>query len=79
VALIKVESTTHATRFDARFVDLSFTIGRGQIMATMPPSGNYAPPGYYYLDILNSSGVPAVMPFVLVTGSLNRSRDHALP
>ncbi|HEV2378201.1 MAG TPA: choice-of-anchor D domain-containing protein [Terriglobia bacterium] len=67
VALIKVESTTHATRFEGRFVDLSFTVGNGQITATSPPSGNYAPPGYYYLDILNSSGVPAIMPFVLVT------------
>jgi hypothetical protein len=66
VALIKVASCTHATRFDERFVDLTFTIGNGQITATAPASGNYAPPGYYMLDILNSSGVPAVMPFVLV-------------
>ena len=66
VALIKVASTTHATRFDERFVDLTFKIGPGRIMATAPPSGNYAPPGYYLLDILNSSGVPAVMPFVLL-------------
>jgi hypothetical protein len=67
VALIKVESTTHATRFEGRFVDLTYTLGNGQITATAPPTGNYAPPGYYYLDILNSSGVPAVMPFVLLT------------
>ena len=66
VALIKVESCTHTVRFDGRFVDLSFTIGNGQITATAPASGNYAPPGYYMLDILNSSGVPAKMPFVLV-------------
>lgn len=66
VALIKVTSCTHATRFDERFVDLTFSIGNGQITATAPASGNYAPPGYYMLDILNSSGVPAVMPFVLV-------------
>lgn len=69
VALIKVESTTHATRFEGRFVDLTFIIGNGQITATSPLNGNYAPPGYYYLDILNSSGVPAVMPFVLLTPS----------
>ncbi len=66
VALIKVASCTHATRFDERFVDLTFSIGNGQITATAPASGNYAPPGYYMLDILNSSGVPAKMPFVLV-------------
>ena len=67
VALIKVASTTHATRFDERFVDLKFSIGSGQITATAPPSGAYAPPGYYMLDILNSNGVPAVMPFVLLS------------
>jgi len=67
VALIKVASTTHATRFDERFVDLSFTTGKGQITATAPPSGNYAPPGYYMLDILSKTGVPAVMPFVQLT------------
>jgi hypothetical protein len=66
VALIKVASCTHATRFDERFVDLSFSIGNGQITATAPASGNQAPPGYYMVDILNSSGVPAVMKFVLV-------------
>lgn len=66
VALIKVATSTHAVRFDERFVDLTFTIGSGQITATAPASGNYAPPGYYMLDILNSSGVPAVMPFILV-------------
>ena len=69
VALIKVASTTHATRFDERFADLRFSIGDGQITATAPPSGAYAPPGYYMLDILNSSGVPAVMPFVLLSSS----------
>jgi len=64
VALIKAASTTHATRFDERFVDLNFVIGKGQITATAPPSGSYAPPGYYMLDILSTTGVPAVMPFV---------------
>jgi WD40 repeat protein len=64
VALIKAGTVTHATHFDERFVDLTFTRGTGKITATAPPSGNYAPPGYYMIDILNSSGVPAVMPFV---------------
>ena len=64
VALIKAGTVTHATHFDERFVDLTFTRGTGKITATAPASGNYAPPGYYMIDILNSSGVPAVMPFV---------------
>jgi hypothetical protein len=66
VALIKLATTTHADNMDQRYVDLSFTIGSGQLTAVGPPSGNYAPPGPYMLVILNSSGVPSVMPFVVL-------------
>lgn len=66
VALIKVDSCTHTVHFDQRFVDLTYTLGNGQITATAPASGNYAPPGYYMLDILDSNNVPAIMPFVLL-------------
>jgi hypothetical protein len=64
VALIKLGTTTHATRFDERFVDLTFKAGNGTISAAAPSGGTIAPPGYYMLDLLNSSGVPAVMPIL---------------
>lgn len=67
VALIRPGAVTHANNFDQRFVDLSFTVGSGVITATAPPNSNYAPNGYYMLDIVNSNGVPSVMPFVRVT------------
>jgi galactose oxidase-like protein/glyoxal oxidase-like protein len=64
MALVKPGATTHADNFDQRYVDLTFTIGSGQITATAPASGNYAPPGSYMLVIVNSSGVPSVMRFL---------------
>jgi hypothetical protein len=65
VALIRPGATTHADDFDQRYVDLQFTTNsKGQIAAMGPPSANYAPPGYYMLVIVNSNGVPAVMPFL---------------
>jgi hypothetical protein len=64
VALIRPAATTHADDFDQRYVDLSFTIGSGTITATAPANGNQAPPGYYMLVIVNSNGVPSVMPFL---------------
>ena len=67
VALIRPAAVTHANNFDQRYVDLSFTVGSGVINATAPLNSNYAPPGYYMLVIVNSSGVPSVMPFVRVT------------
>ncbi|MGA7219762.1 MAG: galactose oxidase early set domain-containing protein [Candidatus Sulfotelmatobacter sp.] len=64
VALVRPSATTHADNFDQRYVDLTFTVGSGAISATAPPNGNEAPPGYYMLVIVNSNGVPSVMPFL---------------
>jgi uncharacterized protein YjdB len=64
VALVRPGATTHADDFDQRYVDLAFTLGSGTIQATAPANGSEAPPGYYLLVIVNSSGVPSVMPFL---------------
>jgi uncharacterized protein YjdB len=66
VALVRPGATTHADDFDQRYVDLAFTLGNGTIQATAPANGSLAPPGYYMLVIVNSSGVPSVMPFLLL-------------
>jgi Domain of unknown function (DUF1929) len=64
VALVRPGATTHADNFDQRYVDLIFTVGSGTISAVAPPNGSEAPPGYYMLVIVNSNGVPSVMPFL---------------
>jgi len=61
---VRPGATTHADDFDQRYVDLTFTVGSGTIQATAPASSSIAPPGYYMLVIVNSSGVPSVMPFL---------------
>jgi hypothetical protein len=66
VALIRLASDTHATIFDQRFVDLAWSVNGDSITVTAPPSATSAPPGFYMLDLLNNSGVPAVMPIVLL-------------
>lgn len=66
VALVRPGATTHADDFDQRYVNLTFTVGNGTITATAPANGNIAPPGYYMLVIVNSSGVPSVMTFLLL-------------
>lgn len=62
--LIKAGAVTHSFDMDQRLVGLSFTAGSGVLNATSPPNSNIAPPGYYLLFILNSSGVPSVAQFV---------------
>jgi len=64
VALVRPGATTHADDFDQRYVNLSFTIGTGTLTATAPENGSIAPPGYYMLVIVNTSGIPSVMPFL---------------
>jgi Domain of unknown function (DUF1929)/PKD domain len=62
--LIRAGSPTHAFDMDQRLVGLNFTAGSGVLTATAPPNGNIAPPGYYLLFLLNSSGVPSIAQFV---------------
>jgi hypothetical protein len=69
VVLIRPGAPTHAFDTEQRVVGMSFTQGSGTLTVTAPPNGNIAPPGYYMLFLLNSSGVPSVAEFVKL-GSL---------
>lgn len=64
VAMIRLGTATHANDSEQRYVDLAFTAGSGELSVTAPASGNIAPPGFYMLVIINSNGVPSVMPIV---------------
>jgi hypothetical protein len=69
VVLVRNGTVTHAFGMDQREVGLSFTVGSGALTVTAPPNGNIAPPGYYMLFILNTSGVPSVAKFVQLTAA----------
>ena len=62
--LMRPGAVTHAFDMDQRLINLSYTVGSGVLTVTAPPNGNVAPPGYYMLFILNSSGVPSLATFV---------------
>jgi hypothetical protein len=70
VVLVRPGAPTHAFDMDQRLVGLSYTTGSGVLNVTAPPNGNIAPPGYYMLFVLNSTGVPSVAAFVRVGGSV---------
>jgi Domain of unknown function (DUF1929)/PKD domain len=67
VVLLRPGAPTHAFDMEQRLVAMNFTAGSGVLNVTTPPNGNIAPPGYYMLFILNSSGVPSVAQFVQLT------------
>ena len=64
VVLVRNGTVTHAFGMDQRLVGMSFTAGSGSLTVTAPPNGDIAPPGYYMLFILNSSGVPSLAQMV---------------
>jgi hypothetical protein len=77
VALIKPGVDTHDNNFDQRYVDLTFTTSAGKITATAPASGEYAPPGYYMLVIVDTTGVPSIMPMLQLDLKQNENLSYA--
>jgi hypothetical protein len=69
--LVRAGAVTHAFDMEQRLVGLSFTAGSGALNATAPSNGGIAPPGYYMLFILNSSGVPSLAQFVQLSNAPN--------
>jgi len=66
VSLIRTGAVTHFFDQNERFLPLAFTQTTGGLTVTAPVNGNMAPPGYYMLFIVNSSGVPSIAPFVQI-------------
>jgi hypothetical protein len=62
--LIRTGAVTHFFDENTRFVPLTFQQTQGGLTLTAPSSANAAPPGYYMLFLVNSSGVPSVAPYV---------------
>jgi hypothetical protein len=59
VALIRSGSATHATNNDQRYVGVAIESRSGNTLTlSAPPNGNVAPPGYYMLWVVDTSGNP---------------------
>src|SRR5712691_11266151 len=64
VSLMASASVTHAFNQNQAFLTLAFQTAPDGLRVTAPANANLAPPGYYMLFIVNSSGVPSVAAFV---------------
>src|SRR4029079_8272804 len=69
VSFIRLPSVTHTHNMSSRFVDLTFTRKSGSLDVSSPANANIAPPGYYMLFLVNSSGVPSVATMVKLGGT----------
>ena len=64
VSLIRTGSVTHSFDQNTRALSLPFSQASGGLNVQMPSNGNYAPPGYYMLSIIDGNGVPSVASMV---------------
>ena len=62
--LIRTGAVTHFFDQNTRYVPLSFTPVSGGLTLSAPAGPNFAPPGFYMLFIVNSSGIPSIAPIV---------------
>lgn len=69
ISLMHLGASTHSFDMDQRMVGLAFSAGSGTLSVTAPPNSNIAPPGYYMLFLINSSGVPSVAKMVRMGGT----------
>jgi fibronectin type 3 domain-containing protein len=79
VMLIRTGSVTHSFDQNGRAVPLSFTNTTGGLNIQMPSNGNTAPPGYYMLFIVSSSGVPSVASMVRFPAAYENTTPPTAP
>ena len=59
VSLVRIGSVTHNFNMDQRWQQLNFRQIGGKLEIDAPTSPNIAPPGVYYVFLLNADGVPS--------------------
>ncbi|HYR87936.1 MAG TPA: LamG-like jellyroll fold domain-containing protein [Terriglobia bacterium] len=79
VSLIRLGSVTHAFDENQRFVNLTFQQASGGLTIQAPPDGNYAPPGFYMLFLVNSTRVPSIASFVRLPAPYEDTQPPTAP
>jgi hypothetical protein len=79
VAFIRPGSVTHSFDEDQRYVPLTFSASGSTLTIQAPANANLAPPGYYMLFIVNSSGVPSIASFVQLPSPSADSQPPSAP
>jgi hypothetical protein len=79
ISLIRPGAVTHGFDEDQRFLSLAFAASGSALSVQMPANANLAPPGYYMLFLVNTSGVPSIASFVLLTSPAADTQPPTAP
>ena len=66
VTLVRTGSVSHSFNMNQRFVELVFQQNGSRLTVQAPTKGADAPPGFYLLFALNSSGTPSIAKFARI-------------
>ncbi len=64
VTLLRPASVTHWFDSEQRFIELGFTVDGDELQVGAPCSGNFAPPGYYMMFVIDNAKVPSVAAWI---------------
>jgi hypothetical protein len=67
VSMIRLGAVTHTFNSSQRYVPLTFQVGSGQLSVQAPFNGNIAPPGYYMLFIVDTTGIPSISAIIHIS------------
>jgi len=60
ITIVRNTASTQSWNVDQRFIELAFSTTNGKLSVKMPTNANVAPPGFYWLFVIDSNGVPSV-------------------
>jgi hypothetical protein len=69
VSLVRTGAVTHNFNMDQRWAELTFRKVGNDIEVDAPAGPNAAPPGVYYVFIMNANGVPSKAAILSISGS----------
>jgi hypothetical protein len=79
VSLVRIGSVTHNFNMDQRWQQLSFRKVGSKLEIDAPTSANTAPPGIYYVFILDANGVPSKAAIVSIPANGATGPDTTAP
>jgi Domain of unknown function (DUF1929) len=65
-AMVRLGAVTHSNNMEQRYLPLQVTTGAGTVRLTAPSNASVAPPGYYMLFLVNSTGVPSTAKMIRI-------------
>jgi Domain of unknown function (DUF1929)/Bacterial Ig domain len=80
VSLIALSTFTHGFNSQMRFIWLQIqSKGSSSVTVSAPVNAKIAPPGYYMIHVLNSSGVPSIAKVIKIPGTASPPPGDTTP